>query len=108
MNLRISARAQDDLEFIFAFVSLQRGPEAAERFLASAKQATQFLAQYPEAGPHPKWATQHKTLRFWPISRTNFLIFYLPEADGVSIERVLDGRRDVTRIIEMREDDPND
>jgi len=59
-----------------------------------------FLVQNPQAGRHPRWATKHKTLRFWVISKTNFLIYYLPEENGVSIERVLDGRRDVARIME--------
>jgi hypothetical protein len=47
-------------------------------------------------------------LRFWVISRTNFLIYYLPDERGVSIERVLDGRRDVARIIERGREEPPD
>ena len=66
-----------------------------------AQEAAEFLAQNPLAGPHPKWATRHRAFRFWVISRTNFLIFYLPDENGVSIERVLDGRRDVARVIEL-------
>jgi hypothetical protein len=56
--------------------------------------------------PHPVWATKHRTLRFWVISKTNFLIYYLPDEYGVSIERVLDGRRDVARTIELGIEDP--
>jgi hypothetical protein len=32
-------------------------------------------------------------LRFWVISRTKYLIFYLVDEEGVGIERILDGRR---------------
>src|SRR5882724_9070771 len=99
MNARISARARDDLAGIYAYVSSHGGTDAGDRFLKLAKKAVAFLVQHPEAGPHPQWATKHKTLRFWVISNTNYLIFYFADAEGVSVERVLDGRRDVKRII---------
>jgi plasmid stabilization system protein ParE len=102
MKLRISARAQHDLDYIYAFIFARQGLDAADRFLQHAMEAVTFLAQNPEAGPHPRWATRHKTLRYWVISRTNFLIFYFEDERGVSVERVLDGRRDVKRIIEQR------
>jgi plasmid stabilization system protein ParE len=108
MNARISARAQIDFDCIFARISVRKGPKAAERFLELARESTTFLLQNPLAGPHPNWATRHKGLRFWVISKTKFLIFYLPDEDGISIERVLDGRRDVTRIMELGQEDPLD
>jgi plasmid stabilization system protein ParE len=108
MKARISARAQSDLDRIFAYIYVRQGPEAADRFLELAQEATEFLVQHPFAGPHPRWATSHKSLRFWTISRTNFLIYYLPDESEVSIERVLDGRRDVARIMELGMEDPPD
>jgi plasmid stabilization system protein ParE len=108
MKLRISARAQSDLDRIFAYIFVKQSPKAAERFLELAQEAAGFLGQHPEAGPHPRWATRHKSLRFWVISRTNFLIYYFADEHGVNIERVLDGRRDVARIIEVGMDDPSD
>jgi plasmid stabilization system protein ParE len=108
MNARISARALDDLDCIYAYISVHQGPEAPDRFLELARDAANFLVRHPLAGPHPGWATRHKGLRFWVISKTNFLIFYLPENSGVSIERVLDGRRDVARILELGLEDPLD
>ena len=36
----------------------------------------------------------------------NYLIYYEPGKDAVSIERVLDGRRDVRRIIEKGVEHP--
>lgn len=106
MKARISARARSDLERIFAYLSLRRGADAADRFLDLARQATEFLVVHPQAGPHPRWATRHKTLRFWVISRTNYLLYYLIDERGVSVERVLDGRRDVARIQEHGVEDP--
>jgi plasmid stabilization system protein ParE len=108
MNVRISERAQSDLDRIFARISVRQGPEAAARFLELAREAARFLVLHPLAGPHPRWATRHRTLRFWVISRTNYLIYYLPDEEGVSVERVLDGRRDVARIMELGMEDPPD
>jgi plasmid stabilization system protein ParE len=108
MNARISAKAQNDLDCIFASIFIRNGPKAADHFLTLAQDAAEFLVQHPLAGPHPKWATRHRTLRFWVISKTNFLIYYLIDEDGVSIERVLDGRRDVARILELGIEDPPD
>ena len=101
MSARISARARDDLDYIVACICARQGLAAGDRFLDLARQAVAFLVQHPAAGPHPRWATRHKALRFWVITKTNFLIYYFPEDRGISIERVLDGRRDVERIIEQ-------
>jgi plasmid stabilization system protein ParE len=106
MNSLLSARAQSDLDRIFAHIYLRQSPMAADRFLELAKEAAGFIGQHPLAGSHPSWATRHKTLRFWVISRTKYLIFYLAEDQEVSIERVLDGRRDVTRIMEFGVEEP--
>jgi len=108
MNARVSARARDDLACIFAYISSRHGEEAADRFLALAEQAVSFLAKNPAAGPHPRWRSRHKALRFWVISKTNYLIYYFADESGVSIERVLDGRRDVKRIIERGLEEPQE
>jgi plasmid stabilization system protein ParE len=66
-----------------------------------------LLAEHPELGPRPGWETRHTKLRLWVISRFHhYLIYYKPKADHVSIERALDGRRDVRRIIEDGVEDP--
>ncbi len=106
MKAQISARARDDLECIFAFISVRQSPAAADRFLELAREAAEFLTTHPHAGPHPKWAVRRKGLRFWIIGKTNFLIYYLVEGQTMSIERVLDGRRDVRRIIELGLENP--
>ncbi len=105
MKARISGRAQSDLDQIYAYIYVSQGCNAADRFLNLARQAAVFLIQHPHAGPHPGWATQHKNLRFWVISGTKFLLYYFVEGNEVRIERVLDGRRDVKRIVEQGVDD---
>jgi plasmid stabilization system protein ParE len=106
MKARISALAQEDLDLIFAQVFANQGGGAADQFLVLARDAVHLLAKHPEAGPLPSWKTRHRSLRFWVIGRTNYLIFYFADEHGVSIERVLDGRRDVKRIIQKWRVDP--
>jgi len=108
MNMRISARALSDLDCVYAYIFVRQGAKAADRFLELARESSEFLVRNPLAGPHPRWATRHRTLRFWVISKTNFLIYYLADERGVSIERVLDGRRDVARIVERGMEEPPD
>jgi plasmid stabilization system protein ParE len=89
MKARISNRAQSDLDRIFARIYVRQGPPAADQFLELAREAAEFIVEHPLAGSHPRWASRHKLLQ-----------------SGVSIERVLDGRRDVARIMEFGLEDP--
>jgi plasmid stabilization system protein ParE len=106
MKVQLSDRALADLDRIYAYLHLNRGIAAADQFLQRARKAVEFIGQHPFAGPCPNWATQHRTLRFWVISGTRFLIFHIPEEKAVSIERVLDARRDVIRILEKGLEEP--
>lgn len=105
----ISQKAEDDLARLYTYLRTQYDIEAAERFRIRAEKALLVLGQHPDIGPHPGWATRHQHLRFWIISKTNYIIYYESLEDKVSIERVLDGRRDVHRIIELGlEGEPED
>jgi plasmid stabilization system protein ParE len=106
MRVVISGQAEADLARIFAWLATGYDLQAAEGFRLRAEDALAQLGQHPGLGPHPGWATRHQKLRFWVISRTRYVIYYEWEAECVSIERVLDGRRDVRRIIEFGVEDP--
>jgi plasmid stabilization system protein ParE len=101
VKVLISQRAESDLAQIYAFLFAHSAPDVAERFRANAESALAHLGRHPEIGPHPGWVTRHRSLRFWVISRTPYIIYYECRREEVSIERVLDGRRDVHRIIEL-------
>lgn len=106
MNVRISRLAEVDLAHIYGHIA-SHDSDAAERFRIEAEKAIRLLAGHPELGPRPSWKTRHKRLRFCVISRfNNFLIYYEPHKDGIAIARVLDGRRDVRRIIEKGQEEP--
>jgi toxin ParE1/3/4 len=107
VKVLISQRAEGDLAQIYAFLFAHAAPDVAERFRTNAESALAHLGRHPETGPHPGWVTRHHSLRFWVISRSPYVIYYECRSDEVSIERVLDGRRDVHRIIELGiEDEP--
>lgn len=107
MRVQISRRAEADLAHIFAYIAA-RDPDTAEAFKRQAEKALAMLGRHPELGPRPGWATRHTRLRFWVISRFhNYLIYYETNEDVISIERVLDGRRDVKRILEEGIDEPS-
>jgi plasmid stabilization system protein ParE len=108
MRVVISRRAEDDLAQIYSWLATQHDLVAAERFRVQAEKALTQLGQHPDLGPHPGWATRHMGLRFWVISRSSYLIYYESRGGEVAIERVLDGRRDVRRVIELRVEDPPD
>jgi plasmid stabilization system protein ParE len=100
MKVLISRRAEEDLARIYAYIA-SRHPGAAERFRIEADKALASLGRNPELAPRPGWKTRHTRLRFWVISRFhNYLIYYDPGKDSVSIERVLDGRHDIRRSVE--------
>jgi plasmid stabilization system protein ParE len=106
MRVLISGRAEADLARIYADLATRYELDAAEQFRIRAEKALALLEKFPELGPHPGWATRHTRLRFWVISKTNYIIYYERVEGAISIERVLDGRRDVHRIIELGIEEP--
>jgi plasmid stabilization system protein ParE len=109
MTIVISERAEEDLARIYAWIEIDHDSEAAERFRIRAERALSQLKQHPYLGPQPAWATRHNLLRFWLITRTNYIIYYEPRGEEIFVERVLNGRRDVHRIIELKiEEAPDD
>lgn len=101
MRVLISEVAEGDLAQIYFYLVSHDDPETAERFRIRTEKALNQLGQHPAIGPQPGWTSRHKTLRFWVISRSSYIIYYEIKGEDVSIERVLDGRRDVRRIIEF-------
>ena len=73
------AAARADLIAHYVYLASQAGETVADRFLTNAE--TSF---------NDKWRVN---------GFDNYLIFYLPRADGVSIVRVLHGARDWWRLL---------
>jgi toxin ParE1/3/4 len=90
LNIVKRPLAETDLEDIWWYIA-QDNPEAADRFLDKIEEGCRKLAQFPQMGLSRD--ELYPGLRSFPLG--NYLIFYLPMADGIEIVRVLSGRMDV-------------
>jgi len=90
------ASARRDLVEHFVYLAENAGLDTAERFLANAEVSFNVLAGKPMIGaPLTLENPLLADLRKWAVKDfENYLIFYLPCPDGVSIVRVLHGARD--------------
>ena len=98
VTLRHTAR--EDLLESFVFIS-QDSPTAADRFLLSAEDSFDQLADMPEIGH--RWESEDQRLqdvRVWHIKGfENWLIFYCVAKDHIDILRVLHGARDTSALL---------
>ncbi len=74
--------------------------DAAERFLVAAEESFERLASMPLIGQACEFrGPRAQGLRRWQVRGfENYLIFYRPEEDGVTIVRVIYGSRDIEAI----------
>lgn len=90
------AAAQRDLIEHFAYLVEKASVEVADRYLVSAEATFHALARQPLMGA--PLALSHPSLtgaRKWRVKNfDNYLIFYLPLRNGVSIVRVLHSAKD--------------
>lgn len=83
-------QAEADLDDIWWYIA-QDNPDAADLFLDKIEERLYALAQFPDMG-----ITRDELM---PLLRSmgigNYLIFYLPLADGIEVVRILSGVRDI-------------
>jgi plasmid stabilization system protein ParE len=92
----ITARARQDLRGIYRFIAIERqSPESAERQLEFLFDKFRFLAMNPEMGEIRN--DLRPGLRVF-IAKT-YVIFYRIRTGGVSITRVMHGRRNWADIL---------
>lgn len=82
--------AEADLEDIWWYIA-QDDPAAADRLLDHIEERCQTLAQFPLMGVSREALLP--SLR--SVAVGNYVVFYLPLADGIDIVRVLPGMRDL-------------
>ncbi len=89
-SYRFSSDANTDIEGIALYI-FDLNPVAADRFLDALDRTCELLAQHPLiACSRPELG---ENVRSFPVG--NYLIFYVPRADGVDIARVIYGGRDL-------------
>ena len=97
------AVARRDLVEHFVYLAENASLGTAERFLAQAEASFDDLAGQPMMGaPLTLKRPELAGLRKWRVKDfDNFLIFYMPRPDGVSIVRVLYATRDWWGVLGM-------
>jgi len=90
------AAARRDLVEHYVYLAENAGEDTAERFLTQADITFTALADQPQMGsPLALRDSRLVGLRKWRVQDfENFLVFYLPRNDGVSIVRVLYATQD--------------
>jgi toxin ParE1/3/4 len=93
--------ARRDLVAQAVYLAENAGEETAERFLDNAEASFETLAAQPLMGaPLRLRRPELAGLRKWRVDNfDNFLIFYFPRPEGVSIVRVLHAASDWWRLL---------
>jgi toxin ParE1/3/4 len=89
-------RAQRDIDEAIAYYFEEGGADLALGFIDALEAAYRRIGTSPQSGS-PRYAHELDLpgLRFWPLRRFPYLIFYLDRSDQLDIWRVLHGQRDI-------------
>ena len=88
--------ANQDVEEALDHYLQENASKAAEGFVDALEAAYRHISRNPATGS-PRYAheLQLPGLRFWPLTRFPYLIFYLEREDHIDVWRVLHGKRDI-------------
>ncbi len=98
------ATARRDLVEHLTYLAEHAGLKIAERFLENAEVSFNDLADQPMMGAPLVLQNPLLTgLRKWAVKDfENYLIFYLPRPDGISVIRVLHAARDWSMLLGIK------
>jgi toxin ParE1/3/4 len=92
---RFTTSARIDLKEIVRYIA-RDNPEVGRKLKDKIKQQCQLLAKYPNMGRRRDELAP--ALRSFPVNE--YLIFYLPIENGIEVERVVSGYRDLDTLFE--------
>lgn len=107
MNHVIRPAAKDDILRQFRYYLLEDALDTAMRFVEAVDESIAAICMMPNAGA-PKLLRNStlEGLRFRAVKGfEDILIFYIVQADGVKIVRILHGRRDLQKVLEREKGD---
>ena len=96
----ISAPAKQDLKDIKKFID-RNNPAAAAGFIEKFRRVCKLLAEFPEMGSICE--NFAPSLRGFPLE--SYIIFYRPIENGINVERIVSGYRDLEAIFAPDDDD---
>lgn len=98
---RFAQQAIQDLDEICDFIASTR-PKAASRLFDIIRQKCKRVAEFPHMGKD--YSSIRPNLRGFIVD--GYIIFYYPVDVGISIVRVINGRRDLKTLFRELSDDP--
>lgn len=88
--------ATEDLQQIWVYIAENAGNEVANKFLLEIKKKCEAIAEFPKSG-----RLRHEFLiNLRSFSFKNYIIFYLPLADGIEVLRIIHGSRDIKQVFD--------
>lgn len=99
MNLKSiipRAVAERDIDQVLAYYLEEDARQAALGFIEALELAYDHISRHPASGS-PRYAHDLDLpgLRFWPLTRYPYLVFYVEHDDHIDVWRVLHGQRDI-------------
>jgi toxin ParE1/3/4 len=90
-------QAHRDIDQAIAYYLGEDAGPAALRFIDALQQAYGHIGRHPGAGS-PRYAHELNLpgLRYWPLTRYPYLVFYVERPDHVDVWRVLHAGRDIS------------
>ena len=88
--------ANSDIDEHIAYYLGEAADQAAYGFIDALEQAYDHISRHPATGS-PRYAHELNLpgLRFWPLTRYPYLVFYLDRPDHIDVWRVLHDKRDI-------------
>ena len=89
-------RANQDVDEAIAYYLGQDARQAALGFIDALEQAYAHISRNaPTGSPRCAHELDLPGLRFWPLKRYPYLVFYVERDDHIDVWRVLHGQRDI-------------
>lgn len=98
----LSADAERDIDGIIRYIKENDGPAHAERVLAGIERACTSLADYPHRGNVPKELISLGIREYREVHFKPYRIIYRVIGRRVAVYCVLDGRRDMQILLQLR------
>jgi len=89
-------QAHRDIEDVIAYYLSEGAEAAALGFIDALEKTCIHVARHPATGS-PRYAHELNLpgLRFWPLARYPYLVFYIEQTDHIDVWRVLHSQRDI-------------
>lgn len=98
--VRLREQATADIDQAVDHYVAEAGPDAALRFVDAVERALVQIARSPRSGSlRFSYELEIPGLRFRPLTRFPYLVFYVVGAEEIDVWRVLHTRRDVPSTI---------